>query len=397
MSIHPNPIAFAHTLLSGTIVHEGSFEEIQQRDQIWIHPRTVLVISIDRYPDRVIGKPFTWRKEMGKKVTDAVRQTLAYPYVSCWVAEGVMAVLLEIPQIRESGEDYRKLMYEIALKIQNRAKSLGESISIGIGGFYNNPYLLYRSYEEAKEALIDRFFQGNQLICFYEKKENQKKVWQSPVTPEKRAELQAAICIGDEEKVVQLLEELLRQLADVYQHDVEMFQSEVIDLVMLMNRVVLEASGDAEQVLTETTRLIQDLYRTVRFDKFLPRICAYGRKMARLGEGIPLSEVCPTIQKAISYMKENLTKKITLQEVAQVCSVSVYYFSHLFKREVGKSFIEYLNALRIRKALYYLEHTDFTVQEIAERVGFEDANYFSRLFKKYVSMSPSKYRTAKSC
>jgi two-component system response regulator YesN len=397
MSTHPNSIAFAHALLSGTLVHEGSFEEIQNRCQIRIHPRTVLVISMDRYPDRMFGKPFAYRKQMGNQVVEAVRQSLAFPYVTCWVAEGVLAVLLEIPQIREMEEEYRKLMYAIALQIQSRAKVLGESVSIGIGGFCNNPYLLYRSYEEAKEALIDRFFQGNQLICFHEKKGSRKKVWQSPVTPEKRAELQALIRIGDEDKVAALLEELLRQMAEVYQYDVEMFQSEVIDLVMTMNRVVLEASGSAEQVLTETTRLIQDLYRTVRFDKFLPRICAYGRKMARLGEGIPVSEVCPTIQKAIAYMKEHLTKKITLQEVAQVCSVSIYYFSHLFKRETGKSFIEYLNELRIRKAMFYLEHTDLSVQEIAGRVGFDDANYFSRLFKKYVSMSPAKYRRAKLC
>ncbi|KQX48449.1 helix-turn-helix domain-containing protein [Paenibacillus sp. Root444D2] len=91
-------------------------------------------------------------------------------------------------------------------------------------------------------------------------------------------------------------------------------------------------------------------------------------------------EASPVICSAIEYMKEHLQEKITLGEIARYCYLSTYHFAHLFKREVGLSFVDFLNKLRIEKAVHFLETTDLPVQQIAALVGFPDPNYFTRKF-----------------
>lgn len=73
-------------------------------------------------------------------------------------------------------------------------------------------------------------------------------------------------------------------------------------------------------------------------------------------------------------------------------NVSQAYFSTLFKKETGQSFISYLTALRMEKALELLAVTDQKTYQIAEAVGYADANYFSYVFKKQFGLSPSKYK-----
>ncbi|MCM2535392.1 helix-turn-helix transcriptional regulator [Neobacillus pocheonensis] len=94
-------------------------------------------------------------------------------------------------------------------------------------------------------------------------------------------------------------------------------------------------------------------------------------------------------------MKENHQKGVSLEDIAHYCHLSRYHFSHLFKKEVGTSVMDFFNKLRIDKSLFYLEKTDSSVQEIANQVGFHDSNYFSRLFKKYMRSSPTEYRRLK--
>ncbi|MDN4595231.1 helix-turn-helix domain-containing protein [Polycladomyces subterraneus] len=397
MKQDPAQATFSHLLLSGTLVHEGSFQEMQEAFGIGMHPQVVMVISIDRYPDLVIGKPFQWRMEIGHQVVEGVCEAVTVPFVWVWVAEGVLAVLLQLSLDPPSERTCKEVTERIARQIQKHCKVRGVNVSIGIGGYYDNPYMLHYSYEEAKESMVDRFFQGNSLIFHYEKKTGKSGTWQSPLALEERAELVARVRIGDEEGAVTYLRTLLEKLAQTYRHDVNMFKSEAVELVITMSRQVLESGANAAVILSENARFIQDLYVTIRYDKFVQKVCEYARRLTQHMEPQHLTSASPVIRKAVRYLKENLQRRISLEEVAQYCCVSVYHLSHLFKRETGMTLIDFLNKLRVEKAMHFLEATDCTIQEIAYFVGFQDANYFSRTFKKYVKRSPSAYRRAKLC
>lgn len=94
------------------------------------------------------------------------------------------------------------------------------------------------------------------------------------------------------------------------------------------------------------------------------------------------------------YVERNFAENFTVNDVAAACHCSVSYVSHTFKEKTGAGISSYVNRLRIRHSIPLLENTTLSVQEISGRVGFEDANYFSNVFKKIVGLSPSAYRSA---
>ena len=95
------------------------------------------------------------------------------------------------------------------------------------------------------------------------------------------------------------------------------------------------------------------------------------------------------------YLEKNYEEKITLEQMAELAGMSKGYFCAKFKQNTGKNFVEYLNLLRVEKAVSVLSSTDLPVTDIAMSVGYDDVNYFCRVFRKYMHQSPSDFR--KSC
>ncbi len=98
------------------------------------------------------------------------------------------------------------------------------------------------------------------------------------------------------------------------------------------------------------------------------------------------------IKKAVQYMNDNYDKKISLDEIAGYVGISKYYFSVLFKKEKDITFSSYLNSIRIDKAKQLLKNPQATINDVAYEVGFNDPQYFSKTFKKYVGMTVSEFR-----
>ena len=96
--------------------------------------------------------------------------------------------------------------------------------------------------------------------------------------------------------------------------------------------------------------------------------------------------------KVKEYIDKNYTKDISLQDIADTLYISQDYISHIFKNEIGNSPINYLITRRIGEAKRLLLTTDKTVQEIAFSVGYENANYFTMIFKKLTGSSPGMFR-----
>ncbi len=96
---------------------------------------------------------------------------------------------------------------------------------------------------------------------------------------------------------------------------------------------------------------------------------------------------------AIEYIKKNYhNKDISLQKVSSEVSLSHYYFSHIFKDEFKITFIEYLTKVRMEAAAKLLKNRKLNVNQVAYAVGYQDPNYFSKVFKRYMKTSPIEYR-----
>ncbi len=98
------------------------------------------------------------------------------------------------------------------------------------------------------------------------------------------------------------------------------------------------------------------------------------------------------IAKAKVFIEENFGRDISLDDVSRSVDISPYYFSKLFKEETGENFIEYLTNVRIDRAKQLLINKEISIKSICAATGYSDPNYFSRIFKKQVGLTPTEYR-----
>jgi len=98
------------------------------------------------------------------------------------------------------------------------------------------------------------------------------------------------------------------------------------------------------------------------------------------------------ISKACKYIEDNISRKITLSEVAELVNMSDSAFSHFFKTKTGISFITYVNNLRVAKACDLLINTSLSASEICYDCGFNNKSNFIRIFTQRKNMTPIEYR-----
>lgn len=100
------------------------------------------------------------------------------------------------------------------------------------------------------------------------------------------------------------------------------------------------------------------------------------------------------MEAALVYIEDNLTRELTMDEVAGSIAISYNYFSRRFKEYTGYGFSEYINLRRIARSKSYLEDPSLKIADIAYKVGYNSASTFSKTFKKYEGCYPADYRRA---
>ena len=98
------------------------------------------------------------------------------------------------------------------------------------------------------------------------------------------------------------------------------------------------------------------------------------------------------IQQAIAYLNAHFLEKVSLEELAGQLSFSPNYLGYLFKTQIGCTYNDYLNTLRLKYACSLLLSSDMPVKEIAYTSGYSSVEYFMYVFKKKMQMTPGEYR-----
>jgi two-component system response regulator YesN len=128
------------------------------------------------------------------------------------------------------------------------------------------------------------------------------------------------------------------------------------------------------------------------------------KRLRRMAQGFDLLNAKPllappqfqqagTMEQVVDYLHRNyMGKSLTLAAVSRVFYMSSAHLCVLFKAHTGKTFIRYLTDYRIAKSLSMLADTQRRIEDIAQAVGFDSGNYYSKVFKKALGVSPQEYR-----
>ncbi|GAC90080.1 DNA-binding response regulator [Anoxybacillus flavithermus NBRC 109594] len=178
-----------------------------------------------------------------------------------------------------------------------------------------------------------------------------------------------------DEYVISFVQSLLKQLEKALQQRVKIGIGTIQSGVDGMKRSYKEASI--------AVRYVSSFSRVMHVDD-VPLTDEVEQTTIKTGGSV--------IEQVEMFLQENYCYDVTLEEVAKYVHLTPYYFSKLFKKETGQTFIDYLTNLRIEKAKQLMRDEGLTVKEACYRVGYKDPNYFSRVFKKVTNMTPTEYR-----
>lgn len=107
------------------------------------------------------------------------------------------------------------------------------------------------------------------------------------------------------------------------------------------------------------------------------------------------NQYSPYIKRSVQYIELHLSQQVRVEKLCEMNQITQQYFTHMFKKETGKTVKQYIMCLRCERAAELLENSSLPVQEISQYVGYEDISYFGRVFKSLYGIPPQEYRKQK--
>lgn len=256
---------------------------------------------------------------------------------------------------------------------------------IGISKFHSLVCELRVAFEESREVYdaTDVVYTKYGIVFTsgsYEKRDN--KFFQISINDENC--LIGAVVNGDIEEVEKVLQNLLeknKNLSIMHQRDFHIY---LINILL----VVLQSKELAFSRKRDLIKLIDDLRKMIRVEKMNYLVIEEYKNITQLF----CTERDDLINTIIDYIEKHYNQDIYLQLIADKVEMSYSYLSHYFKKCCGVNFVDYVNSVRVEKAKTLLTDTDYTVNEIAEMVGFASTNTFIRTLKKLYGITPGTYR-----
>jgi two-component system, response regulator YesN len=208
----------------------------------------------------------------------------------------------------------------------------------------------------------------------------------------KERELVDLIKMGDRKKARGLLDELLGTTLFRSHEHIGVLKARALEIIFIIARAAVEAGANLEEILGFKYQYIQNLskddsqetlYYFLRkaFDQLFE--CIYQNRNIR-HTGV--------FAKAKEFIWGNYNQEISLKKIAEAVKISPFYLSHLFRKEMGISFSEYLTSVRISIAKKLLKQTELSIIEICLEVGYQDPSHFAKIFRKKEGVRPTEYR-----
>jgi YesN/AraC family two-component response regulator len=213
-----------------------------------------------------------------------------------------------------------------------------------------------------------------------------------PVKTEKR--LLASITNSDKPNAQKHLNELLGHILFCSGCDFDLMKSETYELLVLISRVAIDVGVPADRVFDINRRFWRETRAIMNIDELCVSLSLVMNEYIDCIFTVSHKKNLDDINKAVQYIWQNYSNKITLEDAAKTVFLSPSYFCRVFQKAVGCNFNMYVNRIRIEKSKQLLLRYDLRIADIVSMVGFEDQSYFTKVFKRIAGVSPTHFRRA---
>lgn len=204
-----------------------------------------------------------------------------------------------------------------------------------------------------------------------------------------------AIKFGPEEKIEEAVQQIVKRMSDARVH-VRQYQAYVLSVANCMIQLTQQYDLNLEEIFADDPlgldpfTVIQQALNRDNFSRWLYQAAlkingAMNRERDNTARQV--------MEKAKQYIMDNYQDPdLSVEQICRYLHMSPAYFSTMFKKATGQTYIAYLTEIRLNKAVELLNMTDDKTYVIASKVGYQEQNYFSYVFKKRFGVSPTKFR-----
>jgi two-component system response regulator YesN len=360
-----------------------SFHEYQEILGIEFNAGFFMVIFVEEQPEEYETKPKYLLRERLTGLAVMMKERF-----NCLVSPAWNSPLtVFIPG--SSGDESPPLQESISRRILDfLSENLPQAdIRIGVGGVHPCPAGSSRSYQEALQALN---FHSGDPVNFYGKPSGQPVSGNGNEFELELRELSEVIRFGQVYRAESLCAKFTAKYAVCAGSDKERLLYHLLELLLSSFRISRELTKDP--VDSPTLKPILEMVdESQELAIVLPKICATLLHLARNVRESRETQVNAIILRAKEMVDRLYHQELSLEELARAVAVSPFYLSRLFREELGICFSEYLTRLRLEKSVNLLAQ-GLSVKECSFAVGYNDPNYYSRIFRKYYHQTPTEYR-----
>lgn len=295
--------------------------------------------------------------------------------------------LISTASITHIKDLHSKVMNLVDRIIKVSSEYYNVHLKIGCSSFNHPVEELALIYDEARQAL--RYVDGEKRIIFFDEVDVQDEKSRFDIT------------IFSQQIIDAWNQQNVRQIQTAFSDMVDLFKDsqgsmeQIKDCCYRLLYFILTSLDDGESILQRATGgdasgfeyigKIHDRETALKF------ISSLSMAICEALESLNSDYSMRLVLKAKKYVEENLEKRLSLSDTAAYMEINASYLSSIFKKHSGVGFANYVNQEKVKQAKKLLTENKYKIYEVADRMGFENAYYFSKIFGKYAGMTPKEY------
>ncbi|HLV09817.1 MAG TPA: response regulator [Halanaerobiales bacterium] len=356
-------------LLEKEIILEFIYGTDDLKDK-FMEYKKMLEINSNRFMCMVLSFPEKniFNQGLLEKVKSTLREKIEGVIAYIGLQDMVFLLLEDdLNEIVESNE-FRELLFELKDELKY---SFHTDVQIGRSQVYDSPEKLSRSYDEARAQLIN------------------KGIWAGTYLYDREKVICSKIIARDLDGVLNEFNDLFSCLVNGNHKNAKKVQDYFREFIIFLDRSIKEYS-EADQEIFNVRKVERDIIGFKNIINLKSYMHNFLKKLVKQISEHRKDKKDKIIEMVKDYINHNYNEDFSLCDVAEYISFSQYYLCRLFKEVEGINFKEYVIRVRMEKAKEMLKKGEM-IKRVANSVGYSDPNYFSRAFKTYTGISPSKY------
>ena len=264
----------------------------------------------------------------------------------------------------------------------------GLSLLVGVSRVHSDLKELHTAFEEASAALDQQLLTDHSVQYYIYQGSSAPR----QITWERENELLFRIEAGMEEEVSQLTRLLFAwftEMPSLTMDDAKYYCYYLSSQCRQIINYYMKQEGDGQS--GSMTNVVRQMFRLEELEDYYRQ---FFLNTATLLKAESIYAVDSVIDRVQIYIQHNYQKDLTQDFIASLFYLNRSYLSTLFRQKTGMKFIDYLNEVRIEKAMEMLSGTNRRMYQISKAVGYDNPKYFFRIFKKKTGMTPDQYRAA---